>query len=82
MEPKTTSVEGEKALVQAGKEVNVNVGFQSGQGRGPVKTQTQVLLPQDGGEFAAPMASGIGAVLIVGGVVLASIAARMRSRRK
>lgn len=79
MEPRTTSVEGEASLVQAGNEVGVQVGFHASEK--PSTYQATALMPRSGGELVQDFQPGIAGALIAGGFTLCMVAAIMRHRR-
>lgn len=79
MEPRTTNHEGEVALVQAGQDVGVKVGFGV-----PEKTsslQGVALMPKSGGELVQEFEPGIAGALVAGGFVLCMVSAILRRKR-
>lgn len=79
MEPRTTSVEGEASLVQAGNDVGVQVGFHASER--PSTFQGTALMPRSGGEFVEGFQPGIAGALIAAGFTLCMVAAILRHRR-
>lgn len=78
MTPRTTNQEGEAALVEAGREVGVQVGFASGSTTSTL--QGTALLPTSGGALADDFQPGIAGALFAAGFVLCIMASLARRR--
>lgn len=78
MEPRTTNVEGEDALKEAGREVGVNVGFSSGHSASTL--DEVILIPTTGAELNNAMVGSVGGGLVAVGFLLVVFSALRRRR--
>jgi hypothetical protein len=76
MTPRTTNQEGEAALVEAGHEMGVQVGFASGSTS--TTLQGTALLPKSGGELVSEFQPGIAGAVFAAGFLLCMVATLTR----